>query len=194
MDNTDICKYPDNYEMLSVDAALRSETIARRLRRLIFMSTSVPKAAYMDSAGTVLEINIQNNDGILEITLPCLLPKVRQHHSSDYLLDPLYYKLGEYAQNHELPRFRHCVFCFSHIYDEELPACRVRDYDNLETKQILDVIATFIMEDDTGLLCDAYNSTETGETDCTRISVMDKERFSAWVAARENRLKSISDF
>ena len=86
------------------------------------------------------------------------------------------------------------MVCFSHIYSRELQPRRVRDYDNLELKQLLDVISTFIMEDDTGLLCDAYNTTEVGEYDCTRISVMDRERFSEWLSERENRLKSISDF
>ena len=91
-------------------------------------------------------------------------------------------------------RFKHCVVCFSHIYSADRFECRVRDYDNLELKQILDVIATFIMEDDTGILIDAYNTIEIGETDCTRISIMDKNRFPEWLKDREKSLKSISDF
>lgn len=49
----------------------------------------------------------------------------------------------------------------------------IRDYDNLEEKQLLDVLSTFVMADDTGLLCDAYNTAALGEKDCTRISVME---------------------
>ena len=86
------------------------------------------------------------------------------------------------------------MVCFSHIYSAEFPKQNVRDYDNLELKQLLDVIATFIMEDDTGLLVDAYNTTEIGIADCTRISIMEKERFSDWLKKRENSLKTISDF
>ena len=41
----------------------------------------------------------------------------------------------------------------------------------MELKQILDVLASYLMVDDTGLLCDAYNTTEFGERDCTRIFV-----------------------
>ena len=55
------------------------------------------------------------------------------------------------------------------------------------------MISAFVMEDDTGLLCDAYNTTEIGDYDCTRVSVMDKERFQGWLSDRENRLRSISD-
>lgn len=194
LDNTDIEKHPDNYEMLSTDAALRGELIACRLRHLLYGSTSIKKQEYLCSAGVIQGIEIQNKGGVLEITLPCLLPKRRQRQSTEFLIDPVYFTLSQYADRHALPKFRHCVVCFSHIYSRELQPRRVRDYDNLELKQLLDVISTFIMEDDTGLLCDAYNTTEVGEYDCTRISVMDRERFSEWLSERENRLKSISDF
>jgi hypothetical protein len=50
------------------------------------------------------------------------------------------------------------------------------------------------MMDDTGLLCDAYNTTELGENDCTRITVMKKERFTEWLNRRKNSIKAISDF
>ena len=194
MENTDIEKYPENYAMLSTDAALRSELIACRIRHLLYGSTQVKKAEYLASAGVVQGIHIQETDGVLEITLPCLLPKKKQRQSTEFLLDPLYFTMSQYADSHMLPMFKHCVVCFSHIYSQELPANRIRDYDNLEMKQLLDVLATFIMEDDTGLLVDAYNTTELGDTECTCISVMDKSRFPRWLEERESRLETISDF
>ena len=93
-----------------------------------------------------------------------------------------------------MPHFSECVVCFSHIYDKNLSIRRVRDYDNLELKQILDVVCAFVMEDDTGLLCDAYNTTELGDSDCTRITIMGKERLSEWLEKRKSSIKSISDF
>ena len=191
MDNTDIEKYPDNYEMLSTDAALRSELITCRMRHLIYNSTAMKKSQYLASAGVVQGIRIDYQDGVLEVTLPCLLPKRKQRQSTEFLIDPICFTLSQYADAHTLPKFEHCVVCFSHIYSGELPLRRIRDYDNLELKQLLDVISTFIMNDDTGLLCDAYNTTEIGETDCTRISVMDKDRFYDWIKKHQ---KSDMDF
>ena len=194
IENTDIEKYPDNYAMLTTDAALRSELIACRMRHLIYGSTSIKKPEYLASAGVVQGIRIHMRDSVLEVTLPCLLPKRKQRQSTEFLIDPLYFTLSQFADSHKLPRFSHCVVCFSHIYSQEQSSSRIRDYDNLEMKQLLDVLATFIMEDDNGLLVDAYNTTEIGETDCTCISVMDKNRFPVWLEERENRLKTISDF
>ncbi len=86
------------------------------------------------------------------------------------------------------------MVCFSHVFDRSLPARRVQDYDNLECKQLLDTVAAFLMTDDSGLLCDAYHTTEFGERDCTILAVMEKSRFPGWLKEREEREKSISDF
>ena len=53
MDTTDIQRYPDNYETLSTDAALRAERIACRLRHLIYSSTTIRKGDYHKSASVM---------------------------------------------------------------------------------------------------------------------------------------------
>ena len=194
LDTTDIQRYPDNYEILSTDAALRGEKIACQLRHLIYSGTSIPKETYLKSAGVIHGIKIEQANGIMEITIPCLLPKRKQRQGTEFLLDPLYFALNSYADKNSVPKFRHCVVCFSHIYNKELPTRRIRDYDNIELKQILDIVSTYIMVDDSELLCDAYNTTELGDTDCTVISVMDKDRFPDWLAARQKSIESITDF
>ena len=88
MNTTDIQRYPDNYEVLSTDAALRAERITCRLRHLIYATTSIKKEEYLRSAETMQGIEISENDGILEIKLPCLLPKRRQAQSSCWIRLP----------------------------------------------------------------------------------------------------------
>jgi len=194
LDTTDIQRYPDNYEVLSTDAALRAEKIACRLRHLIYSSTTIKKAEYLTAAGAIHGINIRYENNIMEITLPCLFPKRKKQQSTEFLIDPIYYVLDRYYDANPVPKFKHCVVCFSRIYSQDLPSRQVRDYDNLELKEILDVVATFAMADDSGLLCDAYNTTELGETDCTQVSVMGKDSFPLWLESRKNGIKSISDF
>ncbi len=194
MATTDPTDYAENYEMLSTDAALRAELITCRLRHLIYQTTRVKKQEYLASAGVVQGIKIECSDNTLEITLPCLLPKRKSRKSTEFLFDPIYFTLSSYAHSHKLPHFEDCVVCFSHIYDKALSARRIRDYDNLELKDILDVLSMFVMKDDSGLLCDAYNTTELGECDCTRITIMDKDSFPAWLEERKISIKSISDF
>ena len=61
-------------------------------------------------------------------------------------------------------------------------------------KQLLDIVCAYLMEDDTGLLCDVYNTTELGEEDATKLCVMDRDLFSGWLEQRQNVLESVSDF
>ncbi len=185
MNMTDIQRYPDNYEVLSTDAALRAEGIACRLRHLIYASTTVRKDEYLTSAAVVQGVGVRHKNGIFEVTLPGLLPKRKQRAGTEYLLDPLNAALAQYAKGHPLPRFRDCMICYTHIYDRALPDRRIRDYDNLEVKQIQDVIASFVLVDDSGALCDTYHTTALGEADATRVSVMDSSRFPEWLCAQK---------
>lgn len=179
--------------MLSTDAALRAERIACRLRHLLYATTSVTRDEYLTSAAVMQGIEIRSEDGILEITLPCLHPKRKQRQSTEYLLDPFTAALSQYTKSNPMPRMRHCVVCFSLVYNRDLPERRVRDYDNLELKQFLDVAASFLLTDDSGLLCDAYHTTELGDMDCTRISIMDNTRFPDWLERKQAALQSISE-
>ena len=193
MNTTDIQRYPDNYETLSIDAALRAEQIACRLRHLIYATTRTRKEDYLPSAASMMGIVVERNGDVMEITLPALLPKRKRRPSTEYLLDPFGAALSQYAKEHPMPRYEHCVVCFSSIYSLEVPERRVRDYDNLEWKQLLDVATSYLLVDDSGLLCDAYITTELGETDCTRVFIMDSGHFSTWLKEREKVLNSITD-
>ena len=193
MNTTDIQRYPDNYEVLSTDAALRAETIACRLRHLIYASTNVKKNEYLTSAAVMQGIHIQQRNGIVEITLPCLLPKRRQARSTEYLTDPLTAALEQYVKSHVVKRFRHCVVCFAHVYCRDLPDRRIRDYDNLEIKQYLDAVGAWFLVDDGGLFCDVHHTTELGEADCTRMFIMDTSRFPTWLAERGVQFQDAPD-
>ena len=114
MNTMDLQRYPENYELLSTDAALRAEQIACRMRHLVYGFTTVQKHEYLTSAANVLGITITAQPGLVEITLPGLLPKKKQR-SAEYLTDPLEQALGQFTKEHPCSRFDSCVICFCHI-------------------------------------------------------------------------------
>lgn len=194
MSMTDIQRYPENYETLSTDAALRGEQIACRLRHLIYTSTTIKKAEYMKSAAVIQGLQIENEGGVIGITFPSLMPKRKQWQSTEFLIDPLYFALEDYVRQHTPRKFEECMVCFVNIYDRELPSRRIRDYDNLELKQALDVAAAFFLADDSGRLCDTYHTTELGGSDCTCIFLMEKRCFPEWLKTRQEQRETISGF
>lgn len=193
MSAADIQRYPDNYEALSTDAALLAEKITCQLRHLIYATASVKPGDYLPSAASAQGIEVREQDGIIEITLPGLLPKRKQRQNAEFLLDPFNAALSRFVAEHPVPRFQHCVVCFCSVYDRALSERRVRDYDNLELKRLLDAAASYLLTDDTGLLLDTYHTTELGDGDCTRIVIMPSTRLSAWLEERQAGLQSISD-
>ncbi|WP_455500664.1 DUF6100 family protein [Gemmiger sp.] len=82
--------------------------------------------------------------------------------------------------------------CIEHVYNRCLPLKAMQDYDNPEMKEVLDIITLYYMTDDTGALCDQFQTTRFADSSCTVISVMQKEKFSAWLEMK-NIAKSVEN-
>lgn len=191
--NTDIRENPKRYQELSMDVALRSERITCQLRNLVYATENDKRGNYLNQAAGAQHISICQQQRILTITLPGLLPKRKVHTNAAFLHEPLNFALQEYVTKQSLPLYRDCVVCFSQTYDRNLSSRRVRDYDNLELKQILDTIAAYVLYDDSGLFCDSYHTTEFGCSDLTTIYIMEKDVFPEWVKQRKNSIQTISE-
>lgn len=180
--------FPSEYEALSVEAARRAEWIALRLRHLVYTLPHTRKWDYLPKAADTMGIKIEQREGMYEITLPGLMPKRKSSRGIEYLIDPLTAALEQHMKEHSVMRFPHYTVCFVMAYDRTLSERRIRDYDNLELKAVLDAAAAYLMESDSGLLCDAFHSTELGEVDCTQLFIMDSRQYPQWYAARQARL------
>jgi len=196
----------ENYGVQSCNAAIRGEHLAKRLRRIVYdmaCATNISGAGemarttYLKIATDALKITINvNAKGIVEITIPCLIPS-RNRKSTNFITDPLYAMLDQFVsgyaprqppqpQSQPFERFTHCVICITHIYDKTLLAKgRKRDHDNIETRDIINAINTFLLTDDTGILCDIYQSSEISDADFTRITVMKKDMFPEWICGHQ---------
>ena len=140
----------------------------------------MPQDYYLQAAD-MQGIRVDMTDGILSVRLPALLPKKIRTEGFKFLQPALHVALQHYFNQQGFPHFRECTICIEHIYDRCLPLKAVRDYDNLEMKEILDIIALYCMTDDTGALCDQFQTTRFADSSCTIISIMQKEKFSAWL-------------
>ena len=190
----DVRQHPERYEEMSTRAALSAEKIACKLRSLIYATTRIPKYEYLVQTGEAHEIEVSENDGIVQITLPCLLPKKRSRVSSQFLNDPLHAVLEQYAAHGTVPRFQKCTVCICYVYENDAISLPVPDYDNLQQKQVFDTVALHFMTDDNGRFCDVHHMTERGDWRRTKIFLMEQERFPAWLAERKKSRKSVSDF
>lgn len=172
--------------------ALLSERSTAQLRNFLFTTCGGMPQDYYLQAAEMQGIRIDVTDGILSVRLPALLPKKTRTEGFKFLQPALHAALKQYAEQTGLPHFRECTVCIEHVYDRCLPIKAVRDYDNLEMKEVLDIIALYCMTDDTGALCDQFQTTRFSDSSCTIISVMQKENFSAWLNMK-NAAKSVKN-
>lgn len=187
-------RYPDNFLEFSLDTAVRAERLACKLRHLIGAYGTIKTEVLMEKVAEAQGIEISEENGMIIVSIPRLLPKWKHSRSGEFLNQPLYWAMDKYCREHDVAKFTECAVCFVHIYDQTLSLERIRDYDNLEMKHILDTIATFLMADDSGILCDAYHTTEYGDVDCTRIYIMPQQSLPAFISERKSYPKSISNF
>ena len=181
----DIQRYPDNFEALAIDAALRCEQLVCRARHLIYATANnKTKSEYLNMAADAQGIEIQQYDEIVEIRLPRLLDKRDKWRSMEFLLDPFTAAMEKWARENILPRYERCTVCFTHVYMRGTPIRMIRDADSMEVKRYLDAVASFLMLDDNGLLCDVHSTAELGDGNYTRITVMEQSRFPGWLNER----------
>ena len=172
---------PEQFIETAKSAALLSERSTAQLRNFLFtICGGMPQDYYLQAAD-MQGIRVDMTDGILSVRLPALLPKKIRTEGFKFLQPALHVALQHYYNQQGVPHFRECTICIEHIYDRCLPLKAVRDYDNLEMKEILDIIALYCMTDDTGALCDQFQTTRFADSSCTIISIMQKEKFSAWL-------------
>lgn len=175
---------PAQFAETAKSAALLSERSTASLRGFLFTTTGGMPEGYYQQAAAAQGIKVSATDDYVFVRVPALLPKKKAAEGFKFLVVPLQAAFEEYHRQHALPHFSDCVICIEHIYDRCLPITAVRDYDNLEFKSILDVIALYCMKDDTGALCDLYHTTRFSYASCTMISVMPKKSFPAWLSTQ----------
>jgi hypothetical protein len=182
----DIYKSFQGYSQLTSAIAIKSEHLTRRLRKLVFDTTDIPKSSYLLEAACALEISATENNSIVEIIIPCLLPS-RKNNPTDFITAPLQETLSGFVSGHpNFERFGRCVICFTHVYT--LSRCKrggIRDHDNVEIKPVIDSINLFLLTDDASGLCNIYSSSAFGEKDMTLISIMNCDRFSEWIVTQK---------
>jgi len=182
LQSIDIVNYPENYSNLSHRAAIKSEHITRKLRELVFKTTNRDWSDLLVCSANELAISVHCSvDDAVEIILPCLIPG-RKKKATEFISAPLFATLDRFVRESPLgqpfERFTNCVIWITHVYDITTYCnARKRDYDNIEIKGIIDVINSFLLTDDNGVLCSIYHTSKMSDKDLTNISVMKESVF-----------------
>ena len=138
-----------------------------------------------DNASEMLGIEVYKEGGKVVVDLPFLLPR-KKDKDAKFVGDPLRHKFEQICEKEDLKIREKVVVCIIHVYDNVNRKAKCYDYDNLESKRILDIITLYTMTDDSPKYCDVYHTVEFSDTDKTRVIIMPADEF--W------KLKSTGNF
>lgn len=124
-------------------------------------------------------------EGWFCVVIPALLPK-KVKGSADYIRDIMYLSMGKFFRGKKPVRYTDCVMIFRHIYHRDRPERQYRDHDNIEVNMAADIVALYVLFDDSPLKCSHYYCSAPGNENRTEIFVVPQSEFGAWILDTKN--------
>ena len=168
-----------NDENGAYDCSLETERIAERL---IFQLRNL--ATYSGDKETCEEVvrNIQETalvevgyteEGWFRLSIPALLPR-KEKGNPEYVRSLIYPAMSDFFTGKQIEEFKDCTLVYLHTYDANRPKREWRDHDNVEVNAVTDIVALFVMLDDSPHICEHYYASKSGMENRTEVFVLPK--------------------
>jgi hypothetical protein len=164
--------------------------VADHAERLTNLCRFMPAYSGHPRAYEMIEAAMQKNfyteigftaEGWFCLRLPALMPK-KNKGSVLYVTDPLYPAMKRFWHGKEPVCYPYNVIIFRHVYDRERPERQYRDHDNIELNRIVDIVALYVMADDSPMRCRHYYCSAPGGENRTEVYVVPQDEFQHWLA------------
>lgn len=136
-----------------------------------------PRKRALTKCADRMGITVQKTNGVLEVTLPMILP-TKSKTKADYLFDPIFYAMESFAKTESLFMKEKAMMCIEFIYDKNNKNIPRGDHDNKEVKQVIDAIAPFIVQDDSEEFLSLCQISSEGDYNHTKVYVMPEKSFA----------------
>lgn len=110
--------------------------------------------------------------------------------NKEYIRGMLYPALLRFFTGKPIARFPESVIVLRHVFTPEDPTNRKRDYDNVETKFVIDAVAMYLLEDDSPEQCEVFHCTALDQEASLDIYVVPQDDFAYWYNACETDVNS----
>jgi len=172
----------DGAHAKAFDFAAASEKLTLTARQLPAY-TGHPQAQKM--CAQVISDNIPVSIGFTSerwfgVVMPVLLPK-KNKGTADYICEFMYPAMQNFFRGKQPVRYTDCVIIFRHIYRRDRPERHYRDHDNIEVKAVTDIIALYVLFDDSPLQCSNYYCSAPGDDNRTEIFIVPRSEFVTWL-------------
>lgn len=171
------------------EAYLHAMNLEETAERMVLLTRTLPVYTGVPDAAREAERRMEGcipvqigftAEGWFSIRIPALLPK-KAAGSADYIRSFLYPAMRRFFEKRPPVRYGQCILIFRHVYDRERPDRRMRDHDNIEVNMVSDIVAMYVMPDDSPAVCSHYYCSAEGDGDRTEVYVVPKWDFPIWL-------------
>ena len=168
-----------NDENGAYDCSLETERIAERL---IFQLRNLATYSGDKEACEAVVKNIQETalvevgytkEGWFRLSIPALLPR-KEKDNPEYVRSLIYPAMSDFFTGKQVEKFKDCTLVYLHTYDVNRPKREWRDHDNVEVNAVTDIVALFVMLDDSPHICEHYYASKSGTENRTEVFVLPK--------------------
>ena len=168
-----------NDENGAYDYSLETERIAERL---IFQLRNLATYSGDKEACEAVVKNIQERalvevgytkEGWFRLSIPALLPR-KEKGNPEYVRSLIYPAMSDFFTGKQIEKFKDCTLVYLHTYDVNRPKREWRDHDNVEVNAVTDIVALFVMLDDSPHICEHYYASKSGMENRTEVFVLPK--------------------
>ena len=177
-----LSRYMDKFEMLIADENYPeleyiAECFMCYVREMTANVKQESKKEILIKCVDSMGITVQKKDGILEVTLPMILP-TKAKAKAEYLFEPLFFAMENFSKCEEVFINEKAMMCIEFVYDKNNKNIRRGDHDNKEVKQVIDAISSFIVPDDSDNYLSLCQISREGDYNHTKVYVMPERHFS----------------
>ena len=168
-----------NDENGAYDCSLETERIAERL---IFQLRNLATYSGDKEACEAVVKNIKETalvevgytkEGWFRLSIPALLPR-KEKGNPEYVRSLIYPAMSDFFTGKQIEKFKDCTLVYLHTYDVNRPKREWRDHDNVEVNAVTDIVALFVMLDDSPHICEHYYASKSGMENRTEVFVLPK--------------------
>ena len=168
-----------NDENGAYDCSLETERIAERL---IFQLRNLATYSGDKEACEAVVRNIQETalvevgftkENWFRLSIPALLPR-KEKGNPEYIRSLIYPAMSDFFTGKQIEKFKDCTLVYLHTYDVNRPKREWRDHDNVEVNAVTDIVALFVMLDDSPHICEHYYASKSGTENRTEVFVLPK--------------------
>lgn len=173
----------------AIEESYNYEILCERIvnnARILPVSSGIPSVKGVVVDNIIKENNVlveYTNENWFHINFPSLLPK-KEKGDPSYIRATVQSALKKFFLDNKKRTLQDdSIIIFQHNYNKSRPEREFRDHDNIEINAIVDLVALYLLVDDSPMKCKHFYCSKVSDHDSTDVFLIPTSDFVVWLKA-----------